>query len=71
VQAGRAIGADPRVGTGRALVAGVEQPQAGERDVLVLDQASRAKRQEILERSFARKLEQKLAKRVRRGSADI
>jgi hypothetical protein len=42
VQAGPVIGADPDVGTGRALVAGLEQPQARERDVLVLDQPARA-----------------------------
>ena len=49
------------VGAGRALVAGLQQPQARQRDVLVLDQPPRAQRQQSSSDRSLRQLQQQLA----------
>ena len=71
MQASARVGADGGVAGSRALIAVLDQPQARQRDVLVLGQAPREQRQQIVERALLRQLEQQLLKRVGGGAADF
>jgi hypothetical protein len=53
------------------LIARIDQPQARQRDVLVLGQALGHEREELIERALVSELQQKLFEGVRSGRADL
>ena len=71
MQTTRAIAAGGGVGTAVALIAGIDQPQARQRDVLVLGQALGHERQKLVERVLVGELQQQLFEGVRSGRADL